>query len=473
MYLPVIVISAVSAWLASGGIAVLLLRFSGPVGAIQSMAGSLFGADPELTLAVLSWIVGILVQLLVVSVWNQRFSRTGGIIATTILGVTFSLASMALSSGMAVYQLETITLQTRAADSARAPVLESAETARRSALELARATETLARIATRKADIESSQGGTCAESNVAGDGPIQRRSILHAEQAQGISAMVQQWSYSVEDAAVALSGTEPSQAAVNLHVDALRALFRDQALVDARATLFSMTSDMDPSAGWTENGQIYTCTDPSYAKAIIETAAVVESLIGTSIPTPRLSELTPAAGFQSVWEAVAARVKGQETDAVGDIGLMIAFAVEVVQILLIFIGNSVKARRGELPHRLDAFADGKSPKRSSKHQAKEFVVADTLRARTIRYKGAVWFVSAVPPTPEEDAVIKGLDLPEPPARFLAVPKGVMMQLPEFDAMSDYMHVSAFDLRKIPADVSVWLRRVDRDSASKIKRGTET
>ncbi|NDK37059.1 hypothetical protein, partial [Rhodovulum sulfidophilum] len=117
---------------------------------------------------------------------------------------------------------------------------------------------------------------------------------------------------------------------------------------------------------------------------------------------------------------------------------------------------------GEAPHRLDAFAVGKSPKRPAHRKEKEAVIADTLRDRTIRYKGKTWFVSAVPPTPEEDAVIKDLDLPHPPPLFTAIPKGVMMWLPEFDAMRGYMMASAYDLRKIPDDVNVWLRRVERD-----------
>lgn len=462
MYLPVLVISVVSAWLASGGISVLLARFSGPVSAVQSMAGALFNADPDLTLAVLSWCVALLLQLLVVSAWRRVFSTVGGVIASALVGVTFSFASMALSSGMAVFQLETMTLQTRAADAARAPVLASADAARRSALELVRATDALSLAATRKAEIESSQGGTCTESSIAGDGPIQRRSILHAEQAQEIGVIVQNWAYTVEDAADALSVAEPRQSAVNLRVNALRALFRDQALVDARTTLSSMASDMDPLVGWTDNGRIHNCTDPDYAATVAAASAVVEDLIGTSISTPRLSDLTPAAGFESVWEAVAARIEGRDTDAVGETGLMIALVVEVIQIVLIYIAAAVKIRSGELPHRLDAFADGKSPKRPSKRQAKEAAIADTLRDRTIRYKGNTWFVSAVPPTPEEDAVIKDLDLPHPPALFTAIPKGVMMWLPEFDAMGGYMKASAFDLRKIPADVSIWLRRVERD-----------
>lgn len=465
MYLPVIVISVVSAWLSSGGISVLLVRFSGPVGAVQSMARALFDADPDITLAVLSWCVSLLLQLLVVSAWRRVFSTTGGIIASAVVGVAFSLASMALSSGMAVYQLETMTLQTRAADAARAPVLSSADAARRSALDLVRATDALSLAATRKAELESARGGTCAESNIAGDGPIQRRSILHAQQAQEIGGIVQNWAYAVEDAADALSVAEPRQSVVNQRADALRVLFRDQALVDARTTLSSMASDMDPAVGWIDGDRTYTCTDPDYAATVAAAAAVIEELIGTSISTPRLSELTPAAGFSSVWEAVSARVSGQETDAVGEMGLIIALVVEVIQVLLVYSALAVKFRNGELPHRLDAFADGKSPRRSSMRLAKEAAIADTMRDRTIRYKGEAWFVSCVPPTADEDAAINALDLPCPQPLFTAISRGVMMWLPEFQTMRGHMQASAFDLRKIPADVNVWLRRVERDRAA--------
>ncbi|MEP2028838.1 MAG: hypothetical protein ABJI96_09050 [Paracoccaceae bacterium] len=462
MPLPVIVISVVSAWLASGGISVLLVRFSGPVSAVQALAEALFDADPEVTLGILAWCVALLLQLLVVSAWRRVFANMGGIIASALVGAVFSFASMALSSGMAVFQLETMTLQTRAADEARAPVLASADAARAAALELVRTTAALSLAAARKAEIEISQGGTCAESSIAGEGPIQRRSILHAGQAQEIGVMVQYWAYAVEDAADALSIAEPRQSAVNLRVDTLRGLFRDQALLDARSMLSAMAIDMDPTAGWTDNGRTYTCTDPDYAAAIAATVTVVEDLVGTSISTPRLTELTPAAGFESVWEAVGARIEGRETDAVGETGLVIAFVVELIQIVLIHIAAAVKTRRGQSPHRLDAFADGKSPNRPSHRKEKEAAIADTLRDRTIRYKGKTWFVSAVPPSSEEDAVIKRLDLPHPPSLFSAIPKGVMMWLPEFDAMRGYMTASAFDLRKIPSDVTVWLRRVERD-----------
>lgn len=460
--LPVIVISVVSAWLASGGISVLLARFSGPVGAVQALAGVLFDADPEVTLAVLAWCVALLLQLLVVSVWRRVFSNMGGLIASALVGVAFSIASMALSSGMAVFQLEKMTLRTRAADEARAPVLASADAARVAALELGRATDALSQAAARKAELEISEGGTCAESNIAGEGPIQSRSTLHDEQAQEIGATVQNWAYAVEDAADALSIADPNQNAVNLRVDALRDLFRDQALLDARSVLSSMATDMDPTVGWTDNGRTHTCTDPDYAAAIANTLVVLEDIIGTSIATPRLTELTPAAGFESIWDAVSARIEGRDTDAIGETGLAIAFVVELIQVILIYIAAAVKNRRGEAPHRLDAFADGKSPKRPSHRKEKEAVIADTLRDRTIRYKGKNWFVSAVPPTPEEDAVIKDLDLPHPPPLFTAIPKGVMMWLPEFDAMRGYMKASAYDLRRIPSDVSFWLRRVERD-----------
>lgn len=462
MPLPVIVISVVSAWLASGGFSVLLVRFSGPVGAVQALAGAVFDADPEMTLAALSWCVALLLQLLVVSAWRRVFSNVGGLIASVLVGMAFSFASMALSSGMAVFQLETMTLQTRAADEARAPVLATADAARVAALELVLETETLALAATRKAEIEISQGGTCAESSIAGEGPIQRRSILHADQAQAISVLVQNWSYAVEDAADALSIAEPRQSVINLRVDALRELFRDPAIVDARATLSLMVSDMDSAVGWVDAGRTRTCTDPDYAAVIVATLSVVEDLVGTSISTPRLTDLTPAAGFESVWEAFAARIEGRETDAVGETGLAIAFAVELIQVILIYIAAAIRARRGETPHRLDAFADGKSPKRPSHRKDKEAAMADTLRDRTIRYKGKTWFVSAVPPTQEEDAVIKDLDLPHPPPVFSAIPKGVMMWLPEFDAMRGYMKAQAYDLRKIPSDVKAWLRRVERD-----------
>ena len=59
-------------------------------------------------------------------------------------------------------------------------------------------------------------------------------------------------------------------------------------------------------------------------------------------------------------------------------------------------------------------------------------------------------------------MIKDLDLPHPLPLFIAIPKGVMMWLPEFDAMRGYMKASAYDLRKIPSDVTSWLRRVERD-----------
>lgn len=462
MPLSVIIISSISAWFASGGISVLLVRFSGPVGAVQALAGTLFDADPDVTLSVLSWCLALVLQLMVVSMWRRVFSNMGGAMTSALVGVVFSVGSMALSTGMAVYQLESEILETRAADRARAPILATANGARADALDLVNAAEALSLAAAHKADLEVDQGGTCTESNTPGDGPIQRRSILHAETAQEISGILRAWAHAVEDAADALSLAPPRQTAVNARVEALRALFRDEDLAEARTALLSMATDMDPTVGWTEGGRTYACTDPDYAALISATLAEIEDLMETSISTPRLPELTPAAGFESAWEAVSAWIGGRQTDAVGLAGFWIAVLVEFIQVLLIRGSAAVKALRGELPHRLDAFADGKSPRRSDSRKAREEAIADTLRSRTVLYGRQNWFMNHVPPTPEEDAVIKGLDLPDPPRPFRAIPKEVMMHLPQYDGMRDHMTGAAFDLRKIPSDVNLWLRRVERE-----------
>lgn len=466
MHFAVLFVSAISAWLASGGFSVLLMRFTGPVEVAQGIAATYLGLEAAVTLAILAWLLSFGLQLMLVTFWSNFFFYPGARFASFCVGLVFSFFSMSLSSGMAVYQLEVGTLQTRAADQARAPLMDTTNAVRTAVLDLVRSVDTLALAAERKAALEVSEGGTCAESQGRGAGPIQSRSILHSNQAADVGRVMQSWAYAVEDAADALSLAKPLQADINERVDVLRELFRDPRLSESRVTLASLATDMDPLIGWSDANGSYKCTDPDYAAAIASTIANLESLMTTSIATPRLTETTPADGFASVWEAVIARIGGRDTDAVGEIGLLIAFIVELVQIGMIHISAATKRRQGQLPHRLHVFADAKSPKRPSHRVEKDAVLADTLRDHTIRYAGKRWFASSVPPTPKEYAVIVDLELPEPRPLFSAIPRSVAMQLPEFSAVANASDAAAFDLRKIPSDLRMWSRTIERDKKIK-------
>lgn len=461
MYAPVFIISLLSAYLASGGLALLLENFSG-VGAVQALSRDWLGAEPEATLIFLAWLLAALLQLLIFVVWRRAFHRVGGEFSAWTIGLIFSFASMAVSSGTAVYQVANLTLREQAAQEARAPIVQAAESARASALEIVKTIGELSRSAQRKSERERLQGHSCVESVGRGGGAITIRRAKHAGDMADLGSGLQVWLRRVEDAANLLRVSPPDQAELEARTSALREVFRDPALPQARGIVAVLRDDLDPDVGWSTAEGLHRCTDPESVALANGALEKIDGLADLAISAPHMLRVTPADGFRSVWEALQARLGGRETEAVGFAGLMIAFVVEAVQILLIQAAVAAKSRRGETPHRLDAFAEGRSPERSPQRKARDEATADVVRRSMVTYRKRLWLVSPLPPSPRDMSAITHLQLKQPEPLHAALPLSLISRLPEFSGRGADLQGSAFDMRELPKDILSWLQRVERD-----------
>ncbi len=461
MHTPVFVISFISAYLSSGGLALLLENFSG-VGAVQALSRDWLGVEPETTLLFLAWLLAGTLQLMIYVVWRWAFSRTGGALSAWTIGLVFSLASMAVSSGTAVYQVANLTLREQAAQQARTPIVQMAESARATSLEIVRTMGDLSRSAARKSDTERQQGHSCVESQGPGRGAITTRRAGHAAETAQLGSDLQAWVRKVEDAANLLSASPPDQAELEARAAILREAFRDPSLPQARGRIAILRDDLDPDIGWSTAEGAHRCTDPESVALAQDVLAKIDGLAELAIGAPQMMRVTPADGFRSVWEALQARLEGRDTEAVGFVGLLICFTVEVVQILLVQAAIAAKVRRGEAQHRLDVFADGHSPGCSPQRKTRDELTADVLRQRMVTYKKRLWLVTCVPASPQEATAIAHLQLKQPNPLHSALPLGLVARLPEFFGRRADLQGSAFDMRELPRDVLSWLQRVERD-----------
>jgi len=469
-YLPVLIISTTSAWLASGGPRAVLENRPGLIGELNAWAARLpLVADGETLLGVVCFALGAALQVLVVWAWKEAFRTRGWLNFFVPIGLAFSFGSAITSSGMALLQFESFGLFAQKVDAAAAPTVAAAGNAVATATDITGRATALAERARDRARIERSTGGTCAnETAEGGPGKLMRFRDRHSDEWVAIATAARSVRDQIEDAVSVFHRSAPSQAAIDRLVADVRARVRAEAVADASRRIARLNLDMQE--GWFdhEDGVHATCDDPGYTAAVERLRTDWDTLAGLSLPVGYAAEPGMGDAYRNVLAAGYDALAGRPSDAMGRGALATAFAVELIQILLLFAMMRRRRAMGLIPDDRDV-GWGRRPRLPAGVRALRQRVARVVDRQTMIVGGQTYFVSAQPPRSFETEARHYLGI-EPSAPCLCgVPKSLLERDPTWfgPRREIYGDALAFDFSPLPKDYKSWRSNVSRDGDASV------
>jgi hypothetical protein len=466
-YLPVIVISTFSAWLASGGPLMLLEGRPSITALMHRWSAAIGFLDSGQLLALFCLGMAGLAQMIVVWAWTRCFRRPIILNYFLVLGLVFSGLSGLSSAGMAQLQFLNGHLMGKKVGQIAAPMIDAANGAADTAAKLYMQVIGLSQLSAERAKEEDGSGGTCPNITAdSGPGKVQR---LRKRQGTELAAVadVARGTRAKIDAAVSTFLRAPAtQTAIDDLDTTIRLIVQSQEVADANARVSRLLLDFTEGSYDEQDKEEFRCDDGALTEKLAAAAKGWDAIMSLRLPAGHAgTEASLSDAYENTMDVLESLATGGERDQAGETALGIAGLVELIQILIIYLAQRHLRAMAMIRHDRDEFWRHGSPL-SPKMKSFRKCMSTVVDARTMIVDGTPHFVTSNPASAEEALALDYFQMRPEDAATQAVPRRLLeMTAGWFEARAGlYGAAETFDFTPLPKDYPLWRRVVSRDAA---------